>query len=261
VVLGLLLERVWRNGIGIVVSSTLGFATLIVAHNLSLGGDTMEMMRAVLDTNFWLATHVVVVTLGYASTFVAGFLAIMYVVLGVFTPRLTQEIKLESGARSEAMNKALSRMIYAIVCFATLFSFVGTVLGGIWADQSWGRFWGWDPKENGALIIVLWNALFLHVRWGGMLKERGLAILAIGGNIVTSWSWFGTNMLGIGLHSYGWTDAAFYGLSAFMAIQLALIGVGMIPQNRWRSFRGAGGQPAKNPGSRPGSADGKLATV
>ena len=93
-------------------------------------------------------------------------------------------------------------MVYGIVCFATLFSFVGTVLGGIWADQSWGRFWGWDPKENGALIIVLWNALILHARWGGLVRQRGLICLAIFGNIVTSWSWFGTNMLGIGLHSY-----------------------------------------------------------
>jgi len=64
-------------------------------------------------------------------------------------------------------------------------------LGGIWADQSWGRFWGWDPKENGALIIVLWNALVLHLRWGGMIRERGLVNCAIVGNIVTSWSWFG----------------------------------------------------------------------
>ena len=91
-------------------------------------------------------------------------------------------------------------MIYGVVCFATLFSFVGTVLGGIWADQSWGRFWGWDPKENGALLIVIWNALILHARWGGMVKQRGMAVLAVVGNIVTAWSWFGTNMLGVGLH-------------------------------------------------------------
>src|SRR5262249_23654664 len=107
----------------------------------------------------------------------------------------------------EEFGKSIARMIYGIVCFATLFSFVGTVLGGIWADQSWGRFWGWDPKENGALIIVLWNALILHLRWGGLIRDRGLATCAIFGNVVTSWSWFGVNMLGIGLHSYGFTEA------------------------------------------------------
>ena len=165
----------------------------------------MEMMRAVLDTNFWLATHVVVVTLGYASTFVAGVLAVIYIIKGVFTPSLTAD-----------MSKAIARMIYGIICFAALFSFVGTVLGGIWADQSWGRFWGWDPKENGAVIIVLWNALILHARLGpAWSSERGLANLAIVGNIVTSWSWFGVNMLGIGLHSYGFTSAAFMWLVAF----------------------------------------------
>ncbi len=228
-ILGLVLERFWRNGVGVVVSSVVGFITLIIAHHLSLSGDTMEMMRAVLDTNFWLATHVVVVTLGYASTFVAGFLAIIYILRGFFTSGLDQ-----------ATAKSLVKMIYGIVCFATLFSFVGTVLGGIWADQSWGRFWGWDPKENGALIIVLWNALILHARWGGMVRERGLVNMAIVGNIVTSWSWFGVNMLGIGLHSYGFMDAAFYWLMAFVILNLALIALGAMPVRLWRSFRSTG---------------------
>jgi ABC-type transport system involved in cytochrome c biogenesis permease subunit len=226
VVLGMVLERFFKDGIGSVVASAVGFLTLIIAHNLSLGGDTMEMMRAVLDTNFWLATHVVVVTLGYASTFVAGFLAMIYIVRGVFTKTL-----------SEATAKGLGRMVYGIVCFATLFSFVGTVLGGIWADQSWGRFWGWDPKENGALLIVLWNALILHARWSGLIRERGLMNLAIFGNIVTAFSWFGVNMLGIGLHSYGFMDAAFKWLMLFNASQVALIVLGLLPLNIWKSFR------------------------
>lgn len=245
VALGLILERFWRNAIGLAVASVLGFTTLVIAHNLALGGDTLEMMQAVLDTNFWLATHVVIVTLGYASTYVAGFLSILYVALGVFTRALTGDI-----ARS------LTRMVYGIVCFATLFSFVGTVLGGVWADQSWGRFWGWDPKENGALIIVLWNALILHARWGGMIRERGLHLLSIGGNIVTSWSWFGTNMLGIGLHAYGFMSAAFWWLLAFAISQLVLIGAGLLPPGNWLSFRNQPAPPS-GPGPKP-SAPGKV---
>lgn len=223
--LGLVLERFHRNGIGLVVSATIGFITLIVAHHLALEGDTMEMMRAVLDTNFWLATHVVVVTLGYASTFVAGFLGLIYILRGVFTKTL-----------DPATERSLTRMIYGIVCFATLFSFVGTVLGGIWADQSWGRFWGWDPKENGALIIVLWNALILHLRWGGMVRDRGLAVCAVVGNIVTAWSFFGVNMLGIGLHSYGFTEAGFKWLVVFVVSQLGFIVLGLLPAKQWKSF-------------------------
>jgi ABC-type transport system involved in cytochrome c biogenesis permease subunit len=231
IVLGLILERFFRVGIGVASASLMGAVTLLIAHNLALSGDTMEMLRAVLDTNFWLATHVVVITLGYASTFVAGLLGILYILLGVFTPVLS----LKSG--KVEINKALAKMVYAIVCFATLFSFVGTVLGGIWADQSWGRFWGWDPKENGALIIVIWNAVILHARWGGLVRERGLMNMAIFGNIVTAWSWFGVNMLEIGLHSYGFTDAAFKWLLIFIASQLALIGVGVLPLRYWQSFR------------------------
>jgi len=218
------LEKIFRNGVGSVAAGLVGFSTLIIAHHLSLSGDTLEMMQAVLDSNFWLATHVVVVTLGYAATFVAGFLALIYVCCGIFTRTLDQ-----------AMGDTLVKMVYGIVCFATLFSFVGTVLGGIWADQSWGRFWGWDPKENGALIIVLWNALILHARWGGLVKRRGLMALALFGNIVTAWSWFGVNMLGVGLHSYGFMDSALFWLIAFVVSQLALIALTVAPGVKWRS--------------------------
>lgn len=220
----LILEKTFRNGIGSVAAGLTGFCTLIIAHYLSLTGDTLEMMRAVLDSNFWLATHVIIITIGYAATYLAGFLALIYVFRGVFTASL-----------DKATADALQRMVYGIVCFATLFSLIGTILGGIWADQSWGRFWGWDPKENGALIIVIWNAIILHARWGGMIRTRGLMALAIFGNIVTSWSWFGTNMLGVGLHSYGFMDAAFWSLIIFVATQLALIGVIYLPREKWRS--------------------------
>jgi ABC-type transport system involved in cytochrome c biogenesis permease subunit len=224
VALCLVLERIHRNAIGSVAAGLIGFATLVIAHHLSLTGDTLEMMRAVLDSNFWLATHVVTVTIGYAATFLAGFLALIYLARGIFTRSL-----------DDATARALAGMVYGIVCFATLFSFVGTVLGGIWADQSWGRFWGWDPKENGALINVLWNAVILHARWGGLVRQRGLMALAIFGNIVTAWSWFGVNMLGVGLHSYGFMDSAFWWLAAFMASQLAAILLAGLPRAWWRS--------------------------
>jgi len=272
VILGLVLERIYRVGIGLIVASVVGFVTLVIAHNLALSGDTMEMMRAVLDTNFWLATHVVVITLGYASMFVAGLLAILYVVLGLFTPLLSQQLNkrapaalvatgatiggavggaaaaVAASAKEGSVNigRTLTRMVYGIICFATLFSFTGTVLGGIWADQSWGRFWGWDPKENGALLIVIWCAVVLHARWGKLVHERGLMLMAIFGNIVTAFSWFGVNMLGIGLHSYGFMDAAFKWLMLFNATQLCLIGLGLLPLRIWKSFQANAPSPASS---------------
>ncbi len=221
--LGLLLERRARNGIGIVAASTIGFATLLIAHHLAAQGDSMEMMRAVLDSNFWLATHVVAVTTGYAATFLAGALGCWYLLRGAFSRTL--------DARAAA---ELERLAFGVVCFALFFSFTGTVLGGIWADQSWGRFWGWDPKENGAFLIVLWNAIILHVRWARLAGERGIMAMTVVGNIITALSWFGVNMLGIGLHSYGFMDKAFWWLAAFVLTQLAIAAIGLAPDRWWR---------------------------
>jgi ABC-type transport system involved in cytochrome c biogenesis permease subunit len=232
VIVSLILERIFRDGIGAACAGAIGFITLIIAHHLAGSGDTLEMLQAVLDTNIWLATHVVAITTGYSAMFLAGMLAMIYIIRGVFTRSLKKETA-----------DSLSRMTYGVLCFATLFSFVGTVLGGIWADQSWGRFWGWDPKENGAVLIVLWCAIILHARWGGFIRQRGLMIMAIFGNIVTSFSWFGVNMLGVGLHSYGFMQKAFPWLVGFMISQLALMAVAAMPLERWRSFAASPKRP------------------
>jgi ABC-type transport system involved in cytochrome c biogenesis permease subunit len=226
VLLGIGFELVYRTGIGNVIASVLGFTTLLVAHFLGTDGDTFAVLQAVLDTQFWLATHVVCITLGYSATYVAGLLGMLYILRGVLTPSLAPE------ARAD-----LTRMIYGTLAFAILFSFVGTVLGGLWADDSWGRFWGWDPKENGALIIVLWNAMVLHALRGGLVRQRGLAVLAVAGNITVSWSWFGVNELGIGLHSYGFTEGVLRTLGLFVAAQLAVVALGLIPERWWWSRR------------------------
>lgn len=233
-ILGLVLEKFVPFSIGAVVAACMQFVSLWIGQFLAeRDGTTFTVLEAVLNTNFWLATHVVIVTLGYASTFIAGFLAIVYVIFGTFTNRLSQPIAMltrgasaESSAATETgkpLGKVLAQMVYAIACFATLFSFVGTVLGGLWADQSWGRFWGWDVKENGALMIVIWNAILLHARWGGLVRERGLMCLAIFGNVVTAWSWFGVNTLAIGLHTYGFTSEVAITLIGFAASQVGLI--------------------------------------
>jgi ABC-type transport system involved in cytochrome c biogenesis permease subunit len=293
----LFIEYLHRNGLALVAGSVLGFLSLIVAHFLSTSGDTMEMMQAVLDTNFWLATHVTTVTYGYTATFLAGFMGIAYIVIGLFgvlLVRLGQPVEtdhrpatrmlawialivifggffvlswafqwlavfcrsilraqrvdadtspslrnvLRSSQSSSLLRPetgtAIAKATYGVICFAMFLSFVGTVLGGIWADQSWGRFWGWDPKENGALLIVLWNALILHARWAGLVKQRGVAVLAVAGNIVTAWSWFGTNLLGVGLHSYGFMSGAMYWLLIFAASQLFICFLGALPLPYWK---------------------------
>ncbi len=214
VIFGIVQERIFRYGEGNLLAGGSGVLALLVAYGLS-SGDTMPVLQAVLDTQFWLGTHVISVTLGYTATMVAGLLGIRYLVAGWL------------GADSDSLRQ-IYRSIYGATCFGILFSFVGTVLGGLWADDSWGRFWGWDPKENGALLIVIWNAMMLHARWDAMVGARGFSILAIGGNIVTGWSYFGTNELGIGLHSYGFTEGVLMWLSVFIATQLAFMFAGLL---------------------------------
>ncbi len=224
VLFGLLFEKIFRLGVGNAIAASAGYLTLQIAHVLAAEGDTMQVLQAVLDTQFWLSTHVTCISLGYAATYVAGLLGVVYVARGLLTTAVTPELR-----------TALARMTYGTICFAMFFSFVGTVLGGLWADDSWGRFWGWDPKENGALMIVLWNALVLHARWGGLVRERGLANLAIFGNAVTTWSWFGVNELSVGLHSYGFTEGRTMWITVAIMAHLGIIAMGMLPRRSWKS--------------------------
>ena len=170
------------------------------------------MKQAVLDTRFWLTTHVITITIGYASNFILGSLGIII----VFYHGLKKNISL-------IISRKLMKSLYGILAFSILFSLLGTILGGLWADDSWGRFWGWDPKENGALMIVVWDVLLIHVMWGRLLKPYGIATLAVFSNVITVWSWFGTNQLGVGLHSYGFNESGRLWLLIFVLTQLLII--------------------------------------
>jgi ABC-type transport system involved in cytochrome c biogenesis permease subunit len=218
-------EVLFPISISVLVAATAGYLSLSVAYGLDVG-DSMPVLEAVLDTQFWLSTHVTSVSLGYSATFVAGFLGIAIVVATLLLRWLGLKNRIGSDA-ADAI-PTLYRICYGVVCFGLFFSFVGTVLGGLWGDDSWGRFWGWDPKENGAMMIVLWNALLIHAKWDKMVAALGFGILAIFGNIITAWSMFGTNLLGVGLHSYGFSKATYYYLIFFVISQAVLIGLGLI---------------------------------
>lgn len=229
VILLLLVEMITRMGIGSVLAGLAGFAALIWAHSMTIvDGDTFSVMVAVLDTTFWLATHVVCISLGYAATFVAGLLGAAYIIAGMLTPAL----------QNKKNRKLFVNLMYGVICFGLLASYFGTVLGGLWGDDSWGRFWGWDPKENGALMIVLANALILHARWGGMVKERGMAALAVLGNIIVLWSWKGVNALGVGLHAYAGTeDNTLQAIVLVAFAHLFLAVFALVPTKFWMSYQ------------------------
>jgi ABC-type transport system involved in cytochrome c biogenesis permease subunit len=214
------IEWINRKRIAISLGALLGAAGMFLAASYERmdGQDTMPTLVAVLDTNFWLATHVTTVTMGYAAGLLAGGLAHVYLLGKLF--------RLRRNDKDAYRN--LARMVYGVVCFGLLFSIVGTILGGVWANESWGRFWGWDPKENGALMIVLWNIVMLHARMGGFVRDFGLCLMAVFGNIVVAFSWWGVNLLGVGLHSYGFTAGVQRTLNGFYAVEAGMVLLGAL---------------------------------
>ena len=220
VVLSLFTEWITRKRIALAIGVILGVAGVFLAnkYEISEGTDTMPSMVAVLDTNFWLATHVTTISMGYAAGALAGALAHIYVF-----GKLLGLKKNDAG-----FYLALTRMVYGIFAFGFVFTFVGTLLGGIWANESWGRFWGWDPKENGALLICLWQLITLHARLGGYIRDYGLHLCAIFCGMIVAFSWMGVNLLGVGLHSYGFTQGAMTYLMIFWIAEAIVIVAGLL---------------------------------
>jgi ABC-type transport system involved in cytochrome c biogenesis permease subunit len=212
-VAGLLIERFNRQGLGFLVSGISGFVFLTIAGKFAADGDTLQMLVAVLNSNFWLSTHVLSITTGYAGVCVAGIVGHVYLLQAAFRPQ-----------QKEVLKKTYS-VLLGTLAFGLIMTFLGTNLGGIWADQSWGRFWGWDPKENGAMLIVLWTAILFHAKIAKMVNELGMAVGSVLGIIVVMWAWFGVNLLSIGLHSYGFTSGLARNLTIYFVLQLAFIAV------------------------------------
>jgi len=211
VMIAVIIEYMNRQRIAVAVASVLGCMGLFLAYRYEAkeGVDTMPALIAVLDTNFWLSTHVTVVTTGYAAGLLAGALAHVYILGKLF--RFRQQ--------DPSFYRSVARMTYGVLCFGLLFATVGTILGGIWANDSWGRFWGWDPKENGALMIVLWSLVILHARMGRYIKDLGVCAASVILAVIVSFSWWGVNNLGVGLHSYGFTSGLWTSLYTYWIIE------------------------------------------
>ena len=208
VLISILLEVFRKNASGIFIGSIIGSFLLFISFGYASDGDTLGMLVAVLNSNFWLATHVVTITIGYGVTVVASMLAHLYMIKKIINSNDKKQLK------------KIYESLLGVTLFALFFTLFGTILGGIWADQSWGRFWGWDPKENGALLIVLWLIMMLHLRITGLIKPVGFCFGMIFANIAVALAWFGVNLLNVGLHSYGFTDNVAMNLLLFILFEL-----------------------------------------
>jgi ABC-type transport system involved in cytochrome c biogenesis permease subunit len=192
-VLGLIYELIYRKRYLLIAASVLSALVLILAESCpSLFDASIHPLPAVLRNRFWLWVHVVPIMVSYAAFAVAWILA--NVSLGGY---------MSGNAGSEFMN-ALSKLMLKIIRIGVFLLTAGTILGGLWADYSWGRFWGWDPKEVWALISLLFYLNILHARYVGWLADFGTTVWTVISFVAVIMTWYGVNFeLGSGLHSYG----------------------------------------------------------
>jgi|AntRauTorckE6833_2_1112554.scaffolds.fasta_scaffold04999_4 ABC-type transport system involved in cytochrome c biogenesis permease subunit len=241
VIFSLLIEWMTRKRFALGIAPILGTALIILARRYEVGdaGDHLDPLVAVLDSNFWLSTHVITITLGYSAGLLAALLSCGYI--------LMRGLNLDGNNKN--LRRSFSKAVYGCICLTVFLSLVGTVLGGIWANYSWGRFWGWDPKENGALMIVLWTLAILHARIGGIIKEWGLHLSSVFTACVVAFSWWHVNFLGVGLHNYGFTAGKgtiwlFYGVMMLFI----LFGLGVM---LWERSLSKAPDPNKQAESKP----------
>jgi hypothetical protein len=204
----------------------LAFVVFIAAAGC-LGGLLIAGLRGNLDV--LLAAHVGAVTLGYTTTLLVGTLAACYLVARPF------------GAPSPQQIRSLTRAVLVLNVAALGLTVIGVVLGGCWAQANLGRFWGWDPKETGAALVLMWNTVMVVILGRRLLGEHATLMLGLTGNAIVVLAWFGPAVLGVGLHAYGLPPLALP-LGVFLLVHLALACLGFAPPGglRGRKIRGAG---------------------
>lgn len=217
-VFGLIFELIYRKKYILTAAAAVSTVALMLADNCpTILDPSVRPLEPVLRSNFWLVTHVMTITLSYAAFALA--LGIANITLGYYLVRSSQRDVIS----------ALSRFTYKALQVGILLLAAGVILGGVWADYSWGRFWGWDPKEVWALVALLGYLAVLHARFAGWVGHRGLAALSVICFSLVVMAWYGVNfVLGAGLHSYGFGGGGQAYVYSAIVLQLAFVGMAML---------------------------------
>jgi len=190
-----------------------GFCLMLSDYAPIVLDPSLQPLVAVLNSNFWLTTHVLTITVSYAAFFLAfvlGDIALVFFLRG----------ESEQSPKIQALTLSIYRAIQIGVGLLA----PGIILGGIWADYSWGRFWGWDPKETWALIALLGYVAVLHARLVGWLRSFGMAVTSILTFSLVIMAWYGVNfILGAGLHSYGFGAGGVEYVAGFVALHIIYV--------------------------------------
>jgi cytochrome c-type biogenesis protein CcsB len=217
----MIIEAIYRWRFSLLAGVTVaGFCLMLADFSPLILDPSLQPLEAVLNSNFWLTTHVLTITVSYAAFFLAFALG---------------DISLFYFLRAESDNsvkiKALTLSIYRAIQIGVSCLAPGIILGGIWADYSWGRFWGWDPKETWALIALLGYLAVLHARLSGLLQSFGMAAASVLAFSLVIMAWYGVNfVLGAGLHSYGFGAGGVEYVASFVALHIVF--VAMVAQIR-----------------------------
>lgn len=207
---GLIFEAIYKCRTYLYTALPVAVIGLILADTQPMVLDSsINPLEPVLRDNFWLTTHVLSITLSYAAFALA--LGIGHIPLGMVI----------AGRKPSA---ALYNYLYKLLQVGVLLLAIGTILGGVWANYSWGRFWDWDPKETWALIALLGYLFVLHGRIAGAWGGFGLAVGSVLGFLSVLMAWYGVNfVLGVGLHSYGFGSGGFPAVMTFVALDVAFV--------------------------------------
>lgn len=214
ILFSLILQYFMKNKVLLLGGTMVATFCLIIADSAPLIlDDSIQPLEAVLRSNYWLTIHVLTITISYAAFFLAmalGDLGLLYFIKG--EDKHKEDIKI------------IAQSVYRAIQIGVAFIAPGIILGGIWADYSWGRFWGWDPKETWALIALLGYVAVLHGRLVGMIKDFGMIASGVGAFSLVVMSWYGVNfVLGAGLHTYGFGAGGVEYVSGFVLLHILLI--------------------------------------
>ena len=217
----LLVERTWPSPIVPAAATPMGlgciaFASFALPDQLQTSAPLVPALRS-----SWLVMHVSVIMVSYAALLVGSLLSLAV----LFTDRgealELRSSSIGSGGYRKAVaagdsgvlqlqsvqlstNEQLDSLSYRTITVGFLMLTVGIVSGAVWANEAWGSYWSWDPKETWALICWLVYAAYLHTRLSRGWQGRRPALVAVVGLVVIAVCYIGVNLLGIGLHSYGW---------------------------------------------------------
>ena len=223
ILFALIFEAIHRSRYFLLGAVPVAVTSLILADTQPVILDrSIHPLVPVLADNFWLTTHVLTITLSYAAFALA--LGVGHIILGksIFGIKATP---------------ALHNYLYRTLQIGVLLLAVGTILGGVWANYSWGRFWDWDPKETWALIALLGYLFVLHGRIAGKWGGFGTAVGAVLAFQCVIMAWYGVNfVLGVGLHSYGFGSGGFPAAVGFVLCEVGFVALAVI---RNRSLKNA----------------------